>query len=168
VCESSSSIVVGGVLLILAHHGEAPGDAYAEYRKRRMVMLQGYDLNLLQSNRGLKRAIGIGIDASSKVTGRKGGSEDFYAVEVSTWTPELEKTALAMKTDLGLLKPGNVTLTTAEVDEFPGAAPSIKPDAKWQSMWRVHLPNGQVSDMTNLTRARDAARSLMRPISRAR
>lgn len=127
-----------------------------------------YDLNLLQSNRALKRAIGIGIDASSKVTGRKGGSEDFYAVEVSTWTPELEKIAFAMKTDLGLLKPENVTHTTAEVDEFPRAVATIKPDAKWPSMWRVHLPNGQVSDMTNLTRAKDTARSLMRPSCAAR
>jgi hypothetical protein len=33
------------VLLILAHHGEAPSDACTEYRKRRMAMLQGYDLN---------------------------------------------------------------------------------------------------------------------------
>jgi hypothetical protein len=37
----SADETVGYVLLILAHHGEAPGDAYAEYRKRRVVMLQG-------------------------------------------------------------------------------------------------------------------------------
>jgi hypothetical protein len=144
--------------------------------------------------RALKRAIRIGIDASSKVTGREGGSEDFYALEVDAWTPELEKRAQELKEGLGLLKPDNVTYATASVDEFPrmredgGLAPelqsqlqtvqsvtaesavanikakravvTIKPDAKWPNMWRVHLPNGQVSDMTNLTRARDAARSL--------
>jgi hypothetical protein len=178
---------VGYVLLILAHHGEAPGDAYTEYRKRRMVMLHGYDLNMLQNNRALRRAIGIGIDASSKVTGRKGGSEDFYALEVDAWTPELEMRAQELKNDFGLLKPDNVTSITASVDEFPrvrddsGLAPelrrdlravrsvaaaptvaTIKPDVKWPNMWRVHLPNGQVSDMTNSTRARDAARSLSR------
>jgi hypothetical protein len=105
--------------LILAHRGEAPGDAYTEHRKRRMAMLRGYGLNMLKDNRTLKRAIGIGIDASSKVTGRTGGSEDFYALEVDVWTPELEKLAEELKEDFGLLKPDNVTRATASVDEFP-------------------------------------------------
>lgn len=153
---------VGYVLLILAHHGEAPGEAYTEYRKRRLVMLHGYCLNMLRDSRALKRAIGIGIDASSKVTGRNGGSEDFYAIEVDAWTPELDKLAQEVKKDLGLLKPENATHTATGVDEFPRAVVTIKPDAKWPNMWRVHLPNGQVSDMTNLTRAKDAARSLSR------
>jgi hypothetical protein len=38
---------VGYILLILAHHSEAPGDAYTEYRKRRVVLLYGYCLNML-------------------------------------------------------------------------------------------------------------------------
>jgi hypothetical protein len=33
----------------------------------------------------------------------------------------------------------------------------IIPDAKWPGMYRVEYPPGVVSDMTNLTRARDAA-----------
>jgi hypothetical protein len=110
---------VGYVLLILAHHGEAPGEAYTEYRKRRLAMLQAYALNMLRDNRTLKRAIGIGIDASSKVTGREGGTEDFYAQEVDAWTPELEKFAQELKEAFGLLKPENVTHATASVDEFP-------------------------------------------------
>jgi hypothetical protein len=110
---------VGYVLLILAHHGEAPGGAYTEYRKRRMAMLQGYALNILQHNRGLKRAIGIGIDAPSKVTGRKGGSEDFCALEVDVWTPELEKHARELKEEFGLLRQDNVIRGAASVDEFP-------------------------------------------------
>jgi len=153
---------VGYVLLILAHHGEAPGLAYTEYRKRRRVMLEGYCLNMLRDNRALKRAVGIGIDASSKVTGRKGGSEDFYALEVDAWTTELENSALELKQDFGLLKPENITHTAVGVDEFPRAVVTIKRDAKWPNMWRVHLPNGHVSDMANVTRARDAARSLSR------
>jgi hypothetical protein len=90
-----------------------------------------------------------------------GGSEDFYALEVDTWTPELEKRAQELKKDLGLLRPDNVTHGTASVDEFP-AIVTVKADAKWPNMWRVHLPNGQVSDMTNLTRAKDAARAFSR------
>ena len=86
-----------------------------------MAMLQGYCLNMLQENRALKRAIGIGIDTSSKVTGRQGGSEDFYALEVAAWTPELENRAQELKKDFGLLKPDNATCAAVSVDEFPQA-----------------------------------------------
>lgn len=177
---------VGYVHLILAHHGKAPGKEYDEYRKRRLTMLQGYCLDMLMSNPGLKRAVGITMDASSKVTGRVGGSEDFYALEIDKWTPDLEKHAQELRNTFGLLQPANVTHGSHGADEFPRseAAPrkddttvrgakdeamsaprtvrggvTIKPDAKWPNMWRLHFPNGQVSDMANLTRARDAARS---------
>jgi hypothetical protein len=171
----SADEMVGYVFVILAHHGEAPGPAYTEYRKRRVVMLHGYCLNLLQGNRSLKRAIGIGIDASPKVTGRTGGSEDFYALEVDAWTAELDRLAEEMKKDLGLLKPENVTHSTVSVDEFPRVTDGGKPasekagvlvkDPDWPNMWRVRLPNGQLTDMVNLTRAKDAAKSLARRYS---
>jgi hypothetical protein len=47
-----------------------------------------------------------------------------------------------------------------------GRALTIEPDAKWRGMWRVRLPNGQLSDMVNLTRAKDAALSLGRALSK--
>ena len=34
---------------------------------------------------------------------------------------------------------------------------TIEPDAKWAAMFRVRLPDGQLTDMANLTRAKDAA-----------
>jgi hypothetical protein len=34
---------------------------------------------------------------------------------------------------------------------------SVDPDSKYPNMWRVRLPSGHVSDMVNLTRAKDAA-----------
>jgi hypothetical protein len=37
---------------------------------------------------------------------------------------------------------------------------TIIQDEKYPSMWRVRLPNGHVSDMVNLTRAKDAAMAL--------
>jgi hypothetical protein len=43
-----------------------------------------------------------------------------------------------------------------------GGALGIAPDAAWPNMWRVKLPNGLLSDMVNLTRAKDAAVSLGR------
>jgi hypothetical protein len=170
----SADETVGYVFLILAHHGDAPGPAYAEYRKRRRLMLRGYCLDMLQRNRDLKRAVGLGMDASPKVTGRTGGSEDIYVLQIDSWTPELEKQTEEHKKELGLLKPGNVTHGTASVDEFPRVAEHKQPapqraevtvarDSKWPNMWRVRLPNGQLTDMVNLTRANDASRSLDRP-----
>jgi hypothetical protein len=51
---------VGYVLLILAHHAEAPGSAHDEYRKRRRALLEAYTLNMLKDTPALKRAVGIG------------------------------------------------------------------------------------------------------------
>jgi hypothetical protein len=36
----------------------------------------------------------------------------------------------------------------------------VEPDPDWPNMWRVHMPDGHVSDMVNRTRAKDAAISL--------
>jgi hypothetical protein len=33
-------------------------------------------------------------------------------------------------------------------------------DADWDGLWRVRMPDGYVSDMVNLTRAKDAAQLL--------
>ena len=128
---------IGYVHLILAHHGKAPGKEYDEYRKRRLVMLRAYLLNMLKDTPGLKRAVGIAMDASSKVTGRVGGSEDFFALEVEKWTPELDEQAQELKEAFGLLKPGNVTHATHGADEFPRTLKdsppttvTTKPDAK--------------------------------------
>lgn len=38
--------------------------------------------------------------------------------------------------------------------------PSIEPDKTWPGMWRVRLPDEYLSEMVNLSRARDAAASL--------
>ena len=37
----------------------------------------------------------------------------------------------------------------------PSLDPRIVPDAKWPGMYRIRLRDGSLSDMTNLTRARD-------------
>jgi hypothetical protein len=34
---------------------------------------------------------------------------------------------------------------------------SIEPDEIWPDMWRVHLPDEYLTDMVNLSRAKDAA-----------
>ena len=37
---------------------------------------------------------------------------------------------------------------------------NIEPDLTWPRMWRVRLPDGYLTDMVNLSRAKDAAASL--------
>ena len=37
---------------------------------------------------------------------------------------------------------------------------SIEPDLTWPRLWRVRLPDGNLTDMVNLSRAKDAAASL--------
>jgi hypothetical protein len=86
---------------------------------------------------------------------------------------ELAEQAEELKGDLGLLKPENLTHSTARADEFPRvseggrpvsekAAVTLVPDPDWPNIWCVRLPNGQLTDMVNLTRAKDAARPLSR------
>ena len=96
-----------------------------------------------------------------------------YALQVDPWTPELDKQVEELKKDLNWLKSENVTHSTASVDEFPRvgegsrsaaekAGVTLVRDPDWPHMWRLRLPNGQLTDMVNLTRAKDAARSLSR------
>jgi hypothetical protein len=37
---------------------------------------------------------------------------------------------------------------------------AIEPDREWPGMWRVRMPDGRLTDMLNLSRAKDAAASL--------
>jgi len=39
--------------------------------------------------------------------------------------------------------------------------PKLMPDAAHPGMWRVRWPDGRLSDMTNLTRAKDAVACFM-------
>ena len=36
----------------------------------------------------------------------------------------------------------------------------LVPDAQWPGLWRLRTPDGQLSDMVNLTRAKDAATAI--------
>jgi hypothetical protein len=33
----------------------------------------------------------------------------------------------------------------------------VKPDSEWPGLWRIHWPDGSISDLTNLSRAKHAA-----------
>jgi hypothetical protein len=45
---------------------------------------------------------------------------------------------------------------TPEKLKFVTLSPKIVPDATWPDMYRIRRPNGSLSDMVNLTRAKDA------------
>jgi hypothetical protein len=40
-----------------------------------------------------------------------------------------------------------------------GVLAAIEPDQEWPGMWRIRMPNGHLTDMVNLSRAKDAAAS---------
>ena len=37
---------------------------------------------------------------------------------------------------------------------------TVIPDAQWPGMWRIAWPDGRISDMANLSRAKDAAMAI--------
>jgi len=62
---------------------------------------------------------------------------------------------LSVTTPVGMSegqKPQSVTLRR----KSPKLDPRIAPDAKWPAMFRLRLPDGSLSDMVNLPRAKDA------------
>jgi hypothetical protein len=46
--------------------------------------------------------------------------------------------------------------TSFETHKRPRLHPLIVPDAKWSGMYRIRKPDGTLTDMLNLTRAKDA------------
>jgi hypothetical protein len=65
---------------------------------------------------------------------------------------------LSVTTSIGMSagqKPESVTLRRKPTK----LDPRIVPDLKWPGMYRIRRPDGSLSDMVNLTRARDALRS---------
>lgn len=52
-----------------------------------------------------------------------------------------------------------VTLTSPIPRHQEQLPDCIVPDGKWPGMYRIHLPDGSLSDMVNVTRAKDAAKA---------
>ena len=51
----------------------------------------------------------------------------------------------------------DLTWTRNELRHRSQLVATIEPDREWPGLWRVRLPSGHLSDMVNLTRAKDAA-----------
>jgi hypothetical protein len=111
---------VAYVLLIVAYptHLNLAG-GYEQYRKVRVNMLHAYVLHTFSENRHLRRVVGIAMDASAKVTGRQGGSEDILAMEVPEWTEELEQRARELREQFDVMDPERVERGASSTDEYP-------------------------------------------------
>ena len=97
----------------LTEHG------YEGCRKMRSGFLPTYGEAVLYDHRHLKRVIGIALDASSRVTGRKGGSEDLMLLERLEWGPEAEREVEELRKTLEVLQPGNVRHGVGGTHEYP-------------------------------------------------
>lgn len=77
---------------------------YEQYRETRAKMLEAYCYVLLSENRNLHTAVGIAMDAPSSQTGRRGGSEDMFAMRIDTWTDEMLTRAAEAKQHYDVLQ----------------------------------------------------------------
>ena len=117
----------GYVFMILAYPTKFElKEGYEQYRRTRVAILQTYCASVLYDHRGLKRMVGIAIDASSRVTGREGGSEDLVAFEIDAWTPELEKNIEEQRAAFDVLDPKRLQMSRIQVDEYPRLSPTAE------------------------------------------
>jgi DTW domain-containing protein YfiP len=81
-----------------------------------------------------------------------------YRWRRSAVTPIAEKTRPGPEVRSAVTSPLQHTETTSEIlTKNEGARPlRIVPDATYPGMYRIRRPDGSLSDMVNLTRARDA------------
>jgi hypothetical protein len=117
--NDSADTGVAYVFLILAYPNIELEGGYEQYRKARVHMLHAYCLHIFSQNRQLKRIVGIAMDASSKVTGRQGGSEDIMAIEIKNWNPELEAEAQELTEKFDVMRPERIKRGGISVQEFP-------------------------------------------------
>jgi len=116
----------GYVFMVLAYPTDIDLEGgYQQYRRARATMLGAHCHAALYDNRNLKRMVGIAVDASSEVTGRTGGSEDLVAIEITEWTPELERHTEELRLTFDILIPSRVQSGGFSMAKYPvlGEAP---------------------------------------------
>jgi hypothetical protein len=98
---------------------EPNGETYEEYRKRRGLMLLGYCLNTLKNYPEISKIVGIAVDASPKVTGRRGGSEDLVAIENLSPTDPLMTREQELTELFGIRDIKSRETSRIQVQEYP-------------------------------------------------
>jgi hypothetical protein len=122
--QASADPKLAYVIMVLAFPTdlEAKGGwkgGYEQYRETRAKMLEAYCLVVLSQNRNLNTAVGVALDAHSSQTGRRGGSEDLYAIRIDDWTPELEAEAAQLRDAYDVLREERLNKQLVPYDEFP-------------------------------------------------
>ncbi len=108
------------VFLVMAYRPTLLGGiTYEQYRHVRSAHLEAYGDAVLYDNRNLKRVVGIALDASPRVTGQKGGSEDLMLLERLSWTPEAEREIEDRRAKMDVLLESRVERFTGSTQEFP-------------------------------------------------
>lgn len=126
--EGSADPQCGYVFLVVAFRGSwLTKKGYDYYREGRAAFLKAYCQVVLYQNRNLKRMVGIALDASSRVTGRKGGSEDLLMIEIPEWSAELEQETLELQRNGEILLPERLRAAKVSTDEFPSYGGSSGP-----------------------------------------
>lgn len=118
--DGSADPECGYVFLVVAFRADwMTTQGYDFYRDGRVGFLRAYCQVALYQNRHLKRMVGIALDASRRMTGRRGGSEDLMMIEVLEWTPELERETEELQQKAEILMPERVRAMKVSTDEFP-------------------------------------------------
>jgi hypothetical protein len=112
----------GHVFLVVAFREPwMVAEGYDKYRLFRSALLKAYCEVALYDNRQLKRMLGVAVDASARVTGNEGGSEDLLLLEIDEWTPEHERDVKRLRKKGGILVPARLRRGGIHVSEFPPA-----------------------------------------------
>jgi hypothetical protein len=130
--QASANPKLAYVIMILAYPAdlEARGGLkreYEQYREVRAKMLEAYCLGVLHTYRNLDTVVSIGLDAHSSQTARKGGSEDFFAMRIYEWTPQMEVDALKMIEHYDILREERLIKQRVSRDEYPVGEDDGKP-----------------------------------------
>jgi hypothetical protein len=107
-----------------AHGGLERG--YDQYRETRAALLEAYCLVVLYENRHLNSVVAIGMDAHSSQTGRKGGSEDLFAMRIDEWSDELIADAVEAKEHYDILRTERLIKQRISRNEYPVLGETIE------------------------------------------
>jgi hypothetical protein len=132
--RGSADPKVAYVIMVLAYSADLEERGglkrgYEQYRETRAAMLQAYCLVVLYENRHLNTVVAIGLDAHSSQTGRKGGSEDLFAMRIDEWSDELIAEAVKAKDDYNILQKERLVKGRIAGNEYPMLGETI--ERKW-------------------------------------
>jgi len=112
------------IIMILAYPTDLEAEGgltrgYEQYRETRANILESYCFVLLAQNKHLNTAVGIAFDAHSSQTGRRGGSEDLFAMRIDNWTDDMMARAAEAQEHYDLLREDRLAKHEVSDNEHP-------------------------------------------------